>query len=77
MKLYQGNAKQLIGKKIDRYRRRFGYYPMTVVEINREAYVRDANGVCMPIPEKETDFNCQDFDFVIEEDRQCEQQRKY
>lgn len=25
----------------------------------------DANGVCMPIPEKETDFNCTYFDFVI------------
>ncbi len=66
MKLYQRNAKDLVGKKIDCYRRRFGYYPMTVIEINGELYVKDAVGVCMPIPEKETDFNCHDFDFVID-----------
>ena len=29
---------------------------MTVIEINGELYVKDAVGVCMPIPEKETDF---------------------
>lgn len=67
MKLYKENARKLVGKKIDCYRRLLGYYPMTVVEINGELYVRDAIGVCMPIPEKETDFNCQRFDFVIEE----------
>ena len=66
MKLYQGNAKELVGKKIDRYKRRFGYYPMEVIEINGVPYVKDAVGVCVPIPEKETDFNCTDFDFVIE-----------
>ena len=66
MRLYQGNAKELIGKKIDRKHRRFGYYPMTVIEINGELHVKDAVGVCMPIPEKETDFNCQEFDFVID-----------
>ena len=56
MKLYQGNAKELVGKKIDCYKRRFGYYPMEVIEINGVPYVKDAVGVCMPIPEKETDF---------------------
>lgn len=66
MRLYQGNAKQLVGKKIDRYRRLFGYYPMMVIEINGELYVKDAVGVCMPIPEKEADFNCPVFDFVID-----------
>ena len=66
MKLYQGNAKELIGKKIDCYKRMLGRYPMTVVECNGKLYVRDANGVNMPIPEKETDFNCQHFDFVID-----------
>lgn len=66
MKLYQGNAKELIGKKIDSHHRRFGYYPMTVIEINGELYVKDAVGVCMAIPENETDFNCQEFDFVID-----------
>ena len=66
MKLYQGNAKNLVGKKIDCKVRRFGYYPMTVMEINGELYVKDAVGVCMPILVKETDFNCHDFDFVID-----------
>lgn len=66
MKLYQGNAKDLVGKKIDCKVRRFGYYPMTVIEINGELYVKDAVGVCIPIPEKETDFNCHWFDFVID-----------
>ena len=59
-------CKELVGKKIDCYKRRFGYYPMEVIEINGVPYVKDAVGVCMPIPEKETDFNCTDFDFVIE-----------
>ena len=66
MKLYQDNAKEFVGKKIDCKVRRFGYYPMTVIEINGELYVKDAVGVCMPIPEKETDFNCHDYDFAID-----------
>lgn len=65
MKLYQGNAKALIGKKFDCRIRRFGYYPMEVIEIKGNLYVKDAVGVCMPIPEKEDDFNCHWFDFVI------------
>lgn len=56
MKLYKGNAKELVGKKIDCRHRRFGYYPMTVIEINGELYVKDAVGVCMPIPEKRDRF---------------------
>lgn len=68
MRLYQGNARELIGKKIDRHRRMFGYYPMTVKEINGELHVIDAVGVCMPIPEKEDDFNCINYDFVIDEE---------
>lgn len=39
---------------------------MTVIEINGELYVKDAVGACMSIPEKETDFNCHWFDFVID-----------
>ena len=66
MKLNIERAKKLVGKKIDCYHRWFGCYPMTVIERDSELYLKDANGVCMPIPEKETDFNCQDFDFVID-----------
>lgn len=62
MRLYQGNAKELVGKKIDCNRRIGGCYPMKVIEINGIPYVKDAVGVCMPIPEKETDFNCVHFD---------------
>jgi len=66
MKLYQGNAKKLVGKKIDCKIRRFGYYPMEVKERDGELYVKDAVGVCMPIPEREDDFNCHNFDFIVE-----------
>lgn len=66
MRLHQGNAKDLLGKKIDCTVRRFGYYPMTVIEINGKLYVKDAVGVCMPIPGKETDFNSHWFDFIID-----------
>ena len=65
MRLYQGNAKELVGKKIDCNRRMGGYYPMEVIEISGIPYVKDAGGVCMPIPEKETDFNCVHFDFIV------------
>lgn len=65
MKLTTNIAKELVGKKIDCTIRRFGYYPMKVIEINGELYVKDTNGVCMLIPEKDTDFNCHDFDFTI------------
>lgn len=65
MRLYQGNAKELVGKKIDCNRRMGGYYPMKVIEISGIPYVKDAVGVCMPIPEKETDFNCVHFDFIV------------
>lgn len=66
MRLYKGNAENLVGKKIDCKIRRFGYYPMEIIKINGELYVKDAVGVCMPIPEKEDDFNCHHFDFVTD-----------
>ena len=39
---------------------------MEVIEIGGIPYVKDAAGVCMPIPEKEDDFNSVHFDFVID-----------
>ena len=66
MRLYQGNAKELVGKKIDLVRRIGGCYPMEVIEIGGIPYVKVAVGVCMPIPEKEDDFNSVHFDFVID-----------
>lgn len=66
MKLNIERAKNLVGKKIDCKVRRFGYYPMKVIEINGKLHVKDAVGVCMQIPDKETDFNCHDYDFVVD-----------
>lgn len=66
MKLYKEKAKELIGKKIDCKVRRFGYYPMEIKEIDGELYLKDTNGVCMKIPEKEDDFNCHVYDFVVD-----------
>ena len=42
MRLYQGNAKELVGKKIDCEHRIFGYYPMEVIEIGGIPYLKDA-----------------------------------
>ncbi len=66
MRLYKGNAENIVGKKVDLHRRMLGCYPMEVVKTNGELYVIDSAGVRMPIPEKDTDFNCVDFDFVID-----------
>ena len=66
MRLYKGNAEKIVGKKIDRHRRMFGFYPMEVVKTNGQLYVIDAAGIRMEIPEKEDDFNCFNFDFVID-----------
>lgn len=67
MRLYQGNAKKLVGKKIDCYRRTGGCYPMEIIEMGGVPHVIDAVGVCMPIPEKENDFNCTHFDYAFQE----------
>ena len=67
MRLYQGNAKKLVGKKIDCYRRTGGYYPMEIIELGGIPHVKDAIGVCMPIPEKEEDFNATNFDYAFQE----------
>ena len=66
MRLYAGNAHQYLGKKIDRKKRIFGYYPMEVKQFpDGKYYVKDAVGVCMPLPENEDDFNAVNFDFVV------------
>lgn len=65
MKLYKDVAKDLIGKQIDCNIRRFGYYPMTIFERDGELFLKDSVGVCRQIPEKETDFNCMDYDFIV------------
>ena len=66
MRLYVGNAKALVGKKVDCHRRMLGAYPLSIVERDGNLYTVDDRGVCSPIPEKEDDFNCYIFDFVVE-----------
>lgn len=58
-------AKKNVGKYIDCYRRLFGYYPMKIIEINGVPHLKDSFDVCMKIPEKETDFNCQSYDYIF------------
>ena len=65
MKLTLDIAKKNVGKYIDRYRRFLGHYPMKIVNVNGEVMLESAAGACMPIPEKDTDFNCQDFDYIF------------
>ena len=40
---------------------------MEIIEINGIPHVKDAVGVCMPIPEKEEDFNATHFDYAFQE----------
>lgn len=40
---------------------------MEIIEIGGIPYVKDAVGVCMPIPEKEDDFNTTHFDYAFQE----------
>ena len=66
MRLCKKNAEKLVGKKVDRNLRIFGYYPIEIVKINGELYAKDAVEVCSPIPENENDFNCYNYDFVVD-----------
>lgn len=66
MKLCKENAKGLIGKRVDCYKRRFGYYPLIIKQkIDGTLYTKNNLGVCVDIPERESNFNCYDFDFVV------------
>lgn len=40
---------------------------MEIIEMGGVPHVIDAVGVCMPIPEKENDFNCTHFDYAFQE----------
>ena len=58
MKLYIDNAKELIGERVDCYKRMFGNYPLIIKQ--REdgtIYTKDTLGVCCNVPEKEDDYN--------------------
>jgi len=66
MKLYIDNAKELIGERVDCYKRMFGNYPLLIKQ--REdgtIYTKDALGVCGNVPKQKDDFNCYNFDFIV------------
>lgn len=66
MKLYIENAKKLIGQRVDCYKRMFGQYPLIIKQRkDGTIYAKDTHGVCCDVPEKESDFNCYYFDFVV------------
>ena len=64
MKLHRKTAVKLVGKKVDSYKRLFGYYPLLVFARDGDYYTKNAVGVCCKIPDSEEDFNCYDYDFV-------------
>ena len=67
-------ANKNIGKYIDCYKRLFGYYPMKIVEINGNPYVKDKNDVCMPI-QKSQDLNSHKYDYIFDmivEEQPCQ-----
>ncbi len=67
MKLTQKIAEANVGKYIDCYKRMLGIYPYQIIRgKSGELLLKDRIGVCSPIPEKDTDFNCQDFDYMFE-----------
>lgn len=71
MKLCVENAKELIGHRVDCYKRMFGNYPLIIKQRDDGTiYTKDTHGVCCDVPEKESDFNCSYFDFVVIEKMQ-------
>ena len=66
MRLTQKVALENVGKYIDAEKRFFGYYPMRIIVINGDAHLQDRNGVCMPVPDAENDFNAHHYDFMYE-----------
>lgn len=66
MKLTRQVAEANLGKYIDCYRRVLGIYPYKIIkDISGEILLQDRIGVCTPIPEKDTDPNCQHYDYMF------------
>lgn len=66
MRLYIEKAKELIGQRVDCYKRMFGNYPLIIKQ--REdgtIYTKDTCGVCCDVPKRENDFNCYHYDFIV------------
>lgn len=63
MILTKAIAKNHIGEYIDSYKRRFGYYPMKIIEFpDRSLGLMDAVGVCTRI--EDTGCNVRHYDFI-------------
>lgn len=66
MKLCIKNAKELIGQRVDCNKRMFGQYPLIIKQRkDGTIYTKDTHGVCCDVPEREDDFNCYYYDFVV------------
>ena len=63
-------GKNNIGRYIDCYNRKFGYYPMQIKKrVDGQLYVKDKVGVCMDI---DTGFNATHYDYIFDlEEEKC------
>ena len=58
-------AKNNIGRYIDCYSRKFGYYPMQIKErTNGQLYIKDGTGTCMDIVD--AGFNATHYDYIFD-----------
>lgn len=67
MVLTQQNAAAYVGQQLDRSRRLFHHYPLTVFQYNEcgPFYVKDRVGVCYVVPDEHDRFNDIGFEFVV------------
>lgn len=65
MRLTKQNAAEYVGKVLMlNGKARFHYYPLTVGQWkNGEYFYKDANGVCMDVPDETDRFNAVYFDY--------------
>ena len=57
-------AEKNVGKYIDCYTRRFGYYPMQIIKQSDVCMLKDRNGVCMKI--EDSGFNVKHYDYIFD-----------
>lgn len=61
-------AEKNVGKYIDCYVRKFGYYPKQIIKPNNRCMLKDPNDVCTPIEDSGFNSTCYDYMFeMIEE----------
>lgn len=57
-------AEKNVGKYIDCYNRKFGYYPMQIIKPNNSCMLKDRIDVCTPI--EDSGFNSRYYDYMFE-----------